>query len=98
MTEEAWGARPSLNFTIGGLPARKKKKRSGRCRINRRSLILQLKPSLLFLLLVGRFLDEALLGLAFGDHEMIVIAIVPPRSGRHIAHFHELPVGNVGGR
>src|SRR6266446_10264963 len=40
-------------------------------------------------------LDKARLSLALGDHEMIVVAITAPRSGRDIAHFHKLPVGHI---
>src|SRR5438128_5119897 len=40
-------------------------------------------------------LDKARLSLALGDHEMIVVAITAPRSGRDITHFHKLPVGHI---
>src|SRR5205085_11415997 len=62
--------------------------------VNRRSLTLQL----LFLLLVRHFLDKALLGLAFRDDEMVVVAVVSPRPRRHVTHFDKLPVGDIGGR
>src|SRR5205814_4760854 len=51
--------------------------------------------ALLLLLLVRRFLDEALLGLALGDHEMVIVAVIPPRAGWNVAHFDELPVSHV---
>src|SRR5207237_4792577 len=32
---------------------------------------------------------------ARGDHEVVVLAITAPWSGRDIAHFHKLPVGHI---
>ena len=55
----------------------------------------RLGPSRLLLgFCFGRvLLGQALLGLAAGDDEVVVVAVVPPRAGRHVAHFHELPIG-----
>ena len=41
-------------------------------------------------------LNKARFSLAFGDHEMVVIAVGAPRTGRNIPHFDKLPVGYIG--
>src|SRR4029453_12352198 len=41
-------------------------------------------------------LNKPRFSLALGDHEMIVISIGAPWTGRNIPHFDKLPVGHIG--
>src|SRR5207302_4902231 len=41
-------------------------------------------------------LNKPRFSLTLGDHEMIVIAIGAPWTGRNIPHFDKLPVGHIG--
>ena len=39
------------------------------------------------------FFGQTLLGLPARDHEIVIVAVVSPRPGWHIAHFDKLPIG-----
>src|SRR5262245_49195280 len=32
------------------------------------------------------------------EDEVIILAVASPRTGRHVPHFHKLPIGHIGGR
>jgi hypothetical protein len=53
---------------------------------------------LLFLRGAATARGYALLVLPSRENEVIVIAVASPRTRRHVANFHKLPIGHIGWR
>src|SRR6266496_4389530 len=52
----------------------------------------------LLLRCTGTSFSQTLLGLAAGNDEVIIFAVAPPWTRRHIANFDKLPIGHVSWR